>query len=77
MALEMDEALLLMDERLGRETAVHMGVLCVGLVGVLVEARHKALIRDLKTYLDSLRDVAGFRLSDELYAKVLRDAQEG
>ena len=76
LALEMDEALLLMDERLGRESALHMGVRCVGLVGVLIEARHKALIRGLKPYLDALRDVAGFRLSEELYARVLRDAHE-
>ena len=76
LTLEVDDALLLMDERLGRESALHMGVLCVGLVGVLIEARHKALIAGLKPYLDASRDVAGFRLSEELYATVLRDAQE-
>jgi hypothetical protein len=76
LALELDPALLLMDERLGRESALHMGVRCVGLVGVLIEARHKALLPALKPYLDALRDVAGFRLSDELYARVLRDAHE-
>jgi len=76
LALELDHALLLMDERLGRESALHMGVHCVGLVGVLVEARHKTLVPALKPYLDALRDVAGFPLSDELYARVLRDAHE-
>ena len=61
LALELDDALLLMDERLGRESAQHLGVRCMGLVGVLVEARHKALIRGRVPYLDALRDVAGFR----------------
>lgn len=68
LALERDDALLLMDERLGREAAAQ--------VGVLIEASHKALIGSLKPYLDASRDVAGLRLSDELYSRVLADAQE-
>jgi predicted nucleic acid-binding protein len=68
--------LLLMDERLARETAHHLGLHCIGLIGVLIEARRKGLISALKPHLDALRDVAGFRIKDELYLRVLQDERE-
>lgn len=76
LALEAGADLLLMDERLGRETARHLGLRCVGLIGVLVEAKQKSLIDAVKPYLDALRDVAGFHISDDLYARVLEDQGE-
>jgi len=65
-----------MDERLGRETARHLGLRCIGLIGVLIEAKHKGLIHAVKPYLDALRDIAGFRISDALYRRVLQDEGE-
>ncbi len=76
LALAIGADLLLMDERLGRETAFHFGLRCFGLVGVLVEAKHKGLIPSVKTRLDAMRDMSGFRLSSALYARVLRDQGE-
>jgi len=76
LALEAGADLLLMDERLGRETARHLGLRCLGLIGVLVEAKQKSLIETVKPYLAALRDVAGFRISDDLYARVLQDVGE-
>ena len=76
LALEIEAELLLMDERLGRETARHLGLNYTGLIGVLVEARHKGLIGAVKPQLDALRDLAGFRVSEALYARVLRDEGE-
>jgi predicted nucleic acid-binding protein len=73
LALEMGAEFLLMDERLGRETALHMGVQCVGLIGVLIEAKHKGLISGVRSLLDALRDVAGFWVSEALYRRVLQD----
>ncbi len=70
LALEMGVDLLLMDERLGRETARHLGVRRVGLIGVLIMAKRSGLIDAVKPYLDRLRDIAGFRVSDELYVRV-------
>jgi predicted nucleic acid-binding protein len=61
---------------LGRETAAHLGVRCVGLVGVLIAAKRKRLIRAIKPHLDTLRDIAGFRISDTLYTRVLKDEGE-
>ena len=59
-----------------RETARHLGLRYVGLIGVLVEAKHKGLIRAIKPYLDALRDAAGFRVEDALYLRVLQDEGE-
>jgi predicted nucleic acid-binding protein len=73
LALEMGAEFLLMDERLGREAALHMGVQCVGLIGVLIEAKHKGLISSVRSLLDALRDVAGFWVSEALYRRVLQD----
>jgi predicted nucleic acid-binding protein len=76
LALEIGAELLLMDEHLGRETARHLGLRYVGLVGMVIEAKHKGLIDAVKPHLDALRIVAGFRVSDALYKRVLRDEKE-
>jgi predicted nucleic acid-binding protein len=76
LAMQLRAEILLMDERLGRETAHHLGLHCVGLIGVLVEAKHKSLIPAIQPHLDLLRTQAGFRLSELLYRQVLNDANE-
>lgn len=76
LASEMEAELLLMDERLGRETARHLGLRYTGLIGVLVEAKRKGLIGAVKPHLDALRDAAGFRVSDALYTRVRQDEGE-
>lgn len=76
VALESQADILLMDERLGRETAQHLGLRCVGLIGVLVEAKNKSLISLIQPHLALLRLEAGFRVSESLYRRVLTDANE-
>jgi len=76
LSSEIKAELLLMGERLGRETAHHLGLRCIGLIGLLIEARRKGLISAVKPHLDALRDMAGFRIKDELYLRVLQDERE-
>lgn len=76
LAIETEAEVLLMDDHLGRETARHLGVRHAGLIGVLLEAKHRHLLSAIKPQLDALRDVAGFRLSDTLYQRILRDQGE-
>jgi predicted nucleic acid-binding protein len=76
LSLEIGAELLLMDEHLGREVARHFGLRYSGLIGVLIEAKHKGFINAIKPLLDSLRNVAGFRVSNLLYEQVLRDEKE-
>jgi predicted nucleic acid-binding protein len=76
LALESRADLLLMDERLGRETAQHLGLRYVGLIGVLIAAKSRGLIGQIKPELNALREVAGFFVDDTLYVQVLKDAGE-
>ena len=76
LALEVKADLLLMDERLGREMAQHLGLDYTGLIGMLVEAKRRGLLQAIKPCLDALRNLAGFRISDALYTRVLEDEQE-
>ena len=65
-----------MDEQRGREVARHLGVARTGVIGLLVEAKHKRLISAIKPLLDALPDQAGFHISQALYERVLTDAGE-
>jgi hypothetical protein len=76
LALEVGADWLLMDEHLGRETARHLKLRCIGLVGVLIAAKNKGLVPAIKPCLDALRDLAGFHMKDVLYTRVLKDAEE-
>ncbi len=76
LALERQVAVLLMDERLGRDTAQHMGLRCIGLIGVLIAAKQRGLIVGIKPLLDTLRNIAGFRVDEALYQRVLKDEGE-
>jgi predicted nucleic acid-binding protein len=76
LALEAKAQLLLMDERLGRETARHLGLQYVGLIGVLIEAKHKGLIDQVGPLLVALRAQAGFHISKVLYERILKDEAE-
>jgi len=76
LTLETQAELLLMDERVGREVARHLGLRYTGLIGVLVEAKHKGVLSTVKPQLDELRNIAGFRIRDALYVRVLQDERE-
>lgn len=76
LAVETEDVLLLMDERLGRETADHFDLACVGFIGVLIEAKENEHVDALRPYLQALRSEAGFWISDQLYRRVLRDEGE-
>lgn len=76
LAVELQADLLIVDDLLARQVARILGLNLVGTVGVLLEARHKGVLPEIKPCLDDLVDLAGFRLSAELYATVLREAGE-
>lgn len=76
LALETEAELLLLDEHRGRQTALHLDLPYIGLVGILIEAKSKGYIDLVKGYLNSLRDTAGFHISDQLYMRVIQDEGE-
>ncbi len=76
LALELQADLVLLDEREGRHTAQRLGLRVVGVVGVLLEAKARGLVKSVRPLLDDLRHKAGFYLSDAVYTTALRWAGE-
>lgn len=72
----MNADLILLDEREGRHIARHLGLNVIGILGILLEAKNNAQIDKIKPELDSLRQKAGFYLSDSVYKQVLNLANE-
>lgn len=70
------QAMLIIDEADGRKAAERLGVHCTGTVGVLVEARLRALIPALKPELERLRRETNFRVSDAVLARALAGTGE-
>jgi predicted nucleic acid-binding protein len=75
LALEINAELLLIDERLGRIVASRLGIEFTGVLGVLLEAKSKGLIAQVKPLLDQLR-ISGFWMREQLYNQVLNLASE-
>jgi uncharacterized protein len=64
LALELQADLLLMDERLGRTEAARFGLRFIGTLGVLIEAKARGHLQEIKPVMDELRANAGFRMSE-------------
>ena len=65
----------LIDERIGRAIAKRLGIKIIGILGVMMEAKHRGLIREVKPLVDALTTV-GFRIGNDLYERVLQAAGE-
>ena len=76
LAVESGADLLIMDERRGRRAAARLDVKHIGLLGVLVEAKHARLVDAVRPLLDDLTAKAGFRVSQMLREQVLRAVDE-
>lgn len=76
LAMEIKADLLLLDERLGRKAASRLGLRSIGLLGVLIEAKRKGFIVAVKPLLDNMIAKAGFWVGPQLYARVIREAEE-
>jgi len=75
LAQEMAADLLLIDEHLGRAVATRLGIRIIGLLGVLIEAKHRAMIQEIKPLVDTLMSL-GFHVKQDLYQRVLQAAGE-
>ncbi len=76
LAVEIQADLVLLDERMGRSVASHFGLKCIGLLGILIEAKRIGVLPAIKPVLDDLRSTAGFWVSPALYHQVLQTVGE-
>jgi predicted nucleic acid-binding protein len=76
LALDLKADDLLIDERLGRQEAIRLGLPIIGILGILLIGKQKNLISQVQPIVDNLINKAGFRVSSQLYQRVLILAQE-
>lgn len=76
LSLELNADLIILDEKEGRHTAQRFDLNVIGVIGVLLEAKSKGFISEIRPHLDELRDIAGFYLKESLYQSILRLAHE-
>lgn len=67
---------LLIDESIGRSVAEKLGIRTMGIIRILIEARDRNLIPNIKYLLDRLEAEANFWISRELRLQVLKLAGE-
>ncbi len=72
-----EDALLLIDDKMGRSTAEVLGISCLGTVGVLLRALSELLLtlNELTLVLERMIDL-GFRLDSKVYIQVLKVAKD-
>jgi len=63
---------LLIDETIGRNVAEKLGIRTMGIIRILLEARNRKLISNIKILLDRLEREANFWISRELRLQVLQ-----
>ncbi|NEQ42291.1 MAG: DUF3368 domain-containing protein [Leptolyngbya sp. SIOISBB] len=73
LAVEIEADRLLIDESLGRRIAEEY---TLKIRGILVNAKQQGLLTAIKPLLQDLIEAAGFRVSNVLYERILREAGE-
>ncbi len=76
LALQRGETEILIDEHDGRVAAKAMGLTPLGVLGVLLRAKHTGALASVAEAVQALQHDAGFRLAEALIDAVLREAGE-
>jgi predicted nucleic acid-binding protein len=76
LAVQEGADLLLLDERRGRGAAFRLGLRVLGTLGVLIDAKRRGYVNEVRPILDGLMAEAGFWVSPQLYARVMDIASE-
>ena len=76
LALETGIHKILLDERDARKVAQSIGLRLIGTLGILLLAKEKHIIPEIKPLLDAMIDVAQYWVNQNLYEQVLRQTGE-
>ncbi len=76
LAVELNVDALLIDELDGRHVAERMGIRPLGTLGILLEAKSKGMVTELRPLIERLVDELGFFVSDALREHILEVAGE-
>jgi predicted nucleic acid-binding protein len=76
LAIELRADLILIDELVGRAVARREGLEVIGVLGVLLEAKHRGIIESVSPLLDQLQNKYQFFIGEQLRRQVLRSAGE-
>ena len=76
LAMELNADLLIIDEHHARSIASKFRIPFIGLLGVLIKAKRRGYIQEIKPFMDNLIVKAGFWIDRELYRYVLETASE-
>ena len=71
LAIELKDVIVILDDLLARRTALALGIEIIGTLGILLEAKRKNLLSEVKPILDKL-DKLRFRLSNQTRDAVLK-----
>ena len=75
LATEKKADFILLDDTIARFTAHKMGFSVIGIIGILIQAKEKKLIAEIKSHLLNLRN-AGFWISNSLFQEALTLSEE-
>ncbi|MDB9369181.1 DUF3368 domain-containing protein [Nodularia spumigena CS-586/05] len=76
LALETGIHKILLDEREARQVAKNMELKLIGTLGILLLAKDKQMIDQVKPLLDEMIDIAQYWVNPKLYEQVLKQAEE-
>ena len=76
LATEISADLVILDERLARQSALNLALRVIGVLGLLLEAKLRGLLPAVKPILQDLQNLAKFYISPSLLFDVLKRAVE-
>lgn len=75
LMLELDDAILLIDDLKGRKIAERLSLKYSGTFGLLLKAKQLGIIDNIRSILDKIR-LTNFRFSEKLFIDILDQAKE-
>ena len=75
LAMELKDVYVVLDDKKARRIAQEIGLEVIGTIGVILRAKKKGIIAEIKPVLNKLEEV-GFRISNTLYEQALQLAKE-